>query len=81
MREKAASLSNRAWFVDLEMMATAKLAGCLSPIIRIGVFKPKIGTVAAVTSDKPRVGQILTITGIDELPQLINVMSIVGRPI
>ena len=59
------------------------LPGCNHKAIRVLKFRVAFAAGNRINPRTTRVGQILTLTGIDELPQLINVlrgeMSIVGR--
>jgi len=59
------------------------LPGCNNKPIRVFKFRVAFAAGNRINPRMTRVGQILTLTGIDELPQLINVlrgeMSIVGR--
>jgi putative colanic acid biosynthesis UDP-glucose lipid carrier transferase len=59
------------------------LPGCNNQAFRVLKFRGALATGNSLNPRMTRVGQILSLTGIDELPQLINVlrgeMSIVGR--
>ena len=59
------------------------LRGCNNQAIRVLKFRVAFAASNRINPRMTRVGQILSLTGIDELPQLINVlrggMSIVGR--
>ena len=59
------------------------LPGCNNKPIRVFKFRVAFAAGNRINPRMTRVGQILTLTGIDELPQLINVLrgeiSIVGR--
>jgi lipopolysaccharide/colanic/teichoic acid biosynthesis glycosyltransferase len=59
------------------------LPGCNNQAIRALKFRVAFAAGNRINPRMTRVGQILSLTGIDELPQLINVlrgeMSIVGR--
>ena len=58
--------------------------GCNNQAIRVLKFRAACAAGVPIDRRMTQVGQILSLTGIDELPQLINVlrgeMSIVGRP-
>jgi lipopolysaccharide/colanic/teichoic acid biosynthesis glycosyltransferase len=60
------------------------LPGFNNQAIRVLRFRVAFAAGNRINPRMTRVGQILSLTGIDELPQLINVvrgeMSIVGRP-
>ena len=59
------------------------LPGCNNKAIRVLKFRVAFAADNRINPRMTRVGQILSLTGIDELPQLVNVllgeMSIVGR--
>jgi undecaprenyl-phosphate galactose phosphotransferase/putative colanic acid biosynthesis UDP-glucose lipid carrier transferase len=59
------------------------LPGCNNKPIRVLKFRVTFAAGNRINPRMTQVGQILTLTGIDELPQLINVLrgeiSIVGR--